>query len=105
MAKALGALRSFTYIYDYGDDWRHRIKVEKALAPDPHMCWPLCLDGQNACPPEDVGGVPGYADFLQATSDPGHEEHDHFLTWCGGGFDPTAFDIVLANQRLSEVKF
>ncbi len=105
LAKALGALKSFTYIYDYGDNWRHRIKVEKALVPDPDMRWPLCLDGQNACPPEDVGGAPGYADFLAAISDPAHEEHDHFLKWCGGGFDPAAFDIVLANQRLSEVKF
>ena len=60
---------------------------------------------QNACPPEDVGGAPGYADFLAAISDPAHEEHDHFLKWCGGSFDPAAFDIVLANQRLSEVKF
>jgi hypothetical protein len=105
LARALGALKSFTYIYDYGDNWRHRIKIEKALVPDPDMRRPLCLDGQNACPPEDVGGVPGYADFLQAISDPAHEEHDHFLTWCGGSFDPSAFDIVLANQRLSEVKF
>ncbi|WP_425111168.1 plasmid pRiA4b ORF-3 family protein [Burkholderia anthina] len=66
---------------------------------------PLCLDGQNACPPEDVGGVPGYADFLDAITDPTHEEHDHFLEWCGGSFDPAAVDLVLANQLLSEVKF
>ena len=47
-------------------NWQHRIKVEKALVPDPDMRRPLCLGGQNACPPEDVGGVPGYADFLEA---------------------------------------
>jgi hypothetical protein len=105
LAKALGGLKSFTYIYDYGDNWQHRIKVEKALVPDPDMRRPLCLDGQNACPPEDVGGVPGYAGFLEAIADPTHEEHDHFLEWCGGSFDPAAFDLVLANQRLSEVKF
>ncbi|AJY27280.1 MULTISPECIES: plasmid pRiA4b ORF-3 family protein [Burkholderia] len=105
LSKALGGLKSFTYIYDYGDNWQHRIKVEKALVPDPDMRRPMCLDGQNACPPEDVGGVPGYADFLGAITDPTHEEHDHFLEWCGGSFDPAAFDLVLANQRLSEVKF
>ncbi|RQS44347.1 hypothetical protein DID99_34270 [Burkholderia sp. Bp8986] len=60
-------------------------------------------DGQYACPPEDVGGVPGYADFLEAITDPMHEAHEHFLEWCG--VDPAAFDLVLANQRLSEVKF
>lgn len=43
LAKALGGLKSFTYIYDYGDNWQHRIKVEKALVPDPDMRRPLCL--------------------------------------------------------------
>lgn len=104
LAKALGGLKSFTYIHDYGNNWQHRIKVEKALVPDPDMRRPLCLDGQNACPPEDVGGVPGYAGFLEAITDPMHEEHDHFLKWCGGSFDPAAFDLMLANHRLSEVK-
>ena len=107
-AKALGGLKSFTYINDYGDNWQHRIKVEKVLVPDPDMRRPLCLDEKNACPPEDVGGVPKYADFLEAIADPTHEEHeehDHFLEWCSGSFDPAAVDLVLANQRLSEVKF
>jgi len=49
--------------------------------------------------------VPGYADFLEAITDPTHEEQDQFLEWCGGSFDLAAFDLVLANQRLSEVKF
>ena len=98
-------MKSFTYIYDYGDNWQHRIKVEKALVPDPDMHRPLCLDGQYACPPEDVGGVPGYADFLEAITDPTHVEHEHFLEWSGGSFDLAAFDLLLANQRLSEVKF
>ncbi|WP_230684449.1 plasmid pRiA4b ORF-3 family protein [Burkholderia cepacia] len=72
--------------------------------PDPDMRRPLCLDGQNACPPEDVRGVPRYVDFLEAITNSTHEQHDYFLEWCGG-FDPAAFDLVLANQRLSEVKF
>ena len=105
LTKALGTLKSFTYIYDYGDNWQHRVKVEKALPPDPGLRSPVCLDGRNACPPEDVGGAPGYVDFLEAINDPSHEEHDHFLEWCGGRFDPDAFDLDLANQRLFEVKF
>jgi hypothetical protein len=56
--KTLGRLKSFTTIYDCGDNWRHRIKVEKALVPDPCMRRPLCLDGQSACKAEDVGAVP-----------------------------------------------
>jgi len=49
--------------------------------------------------------VQGHADILEAISDPTHDEPDHFLEWCGGSFDPTSFDLVLANQRLSQVRF
>jgi hypothetical protein len=105
LAKALAGLSSFAYLYDFGDGWEHRIKIEQVLTPDPELRCPVCLGGRNACPPEDVGGVPGYASFLEAIGDPSHEEHDDFLEWCGGSFDPTAFDIALTNQRLSQIKF
>lgn len=104
LAKALGARKTFTYLYDYGDDWQHRVKVEKVLPQGPDLPWPLCLDGGNACPLEDVGGVPGYYEFLEVLNDPSHEEHQAMLEWCGGSFDPEAFDLDEVNQRLSEVK-
>jgi Plasmid pRiA4b ORF-3-like protein len=65
------------------------------------------MPGRPECLP--AGGrrrrAPGYVDFLEAINDPSHEEHDHFLKWCGGSFDPDAFDLNLVNQRLFEVKF
>ena len=64
----------------------------------------VCVDGQNACPPEDVGGGSGYAAFLETVSDPEHEEHEGMLTWVGGSFDPTDFDLGLANARLQKVR-
>ena len=100
LAAALGARKWFTYLYDFGDGWEHRVTVEKILAPDPALKLPWCLDGANACPPEDVGGPPGYEDFLAAIRDPAHEEHDAMLEWCGGAFDPTAFDLDAVNQAL-----
>ncbi|WP_244107261.1 plasmid pRiA4b ORF-3 family protein [Burkholderia sp. BCC0419] len=79
--------------------------LEKAFVPIRTCAGRCTLDGRNAGRrPEDVGGVPGYADFLEAITDPTHEEHDYFFEWRGGSFDPAAFDLVLANQRLSEVK-
>lgn len=104
LVKALGARKSFTYLYDYGDDWQHRVKVEKVLPPDMDLPWPLCLDGRHACPPEDVGGVPGYYEFLDTINDPAHDDHQPMLEWCGGHFDPAAFDLDDVNQRLSEIK-
>lgn len=104
LSKALGALKSFIYLYDYGDNWQHRVKVEKVLPPDADLRSPRCLAGRNACPPEDVGGVPGYIEFLKAINDPSHEEHQLMLEWCGGRFDPGAFDLDAVNRRLSQIK-
>lgn len=104
LATALGARKYFTYLYDYGDGWEHRVTIEQVLPPDSALKSPLCLEGANACPPEDVGGPPGYADFLEAINDPTHEEHETLLEWCGGSFDPTAFRLEHINAILSEIK-
>ncbi|MEW5837130.1 MAG: plasmid pRiA4b ORF-3 family protein [Pseudomonadota bacterium] len=104
LARALGSLTTFTYLYDFGDGWEHRVRVEQILPPDPALKHPLCLAGANACPPEDVGGPPGYLDFLEAIADPSHEEHDDMLRWCGGRFDPTAFDLDTVNETLRQIK-
>jgi hypothetical protein len=77
----------------------------KILPADPDLRSPLCLDGRNACPPEDAGGGPGYIEFLEAIGDPSHEDHHQQLEWCGGSFDPDAFDLVAVNERLSEFEF
>jgi Plasmid pRiA4b ORF-3-like protein len=89
---ALGGLTRFLYEYDFGDGWEHVIKVEKVLPPGIDLTVPTCLDGQNACPPEDVGGPFGYEEFLAALADANHEEHQTMKDWIGGSFDPTAFD-------------
>ncbi len=105
LGAALGSLKTFRYLYDFGDGWEHRVKVEKILPPDPTLRSPFCVDGANACPPEDVGGPPGYIDFLEAIHDPAHEEHQDMLDWCGGQFDPTSFNPSDTNALLSEIKF
>lgn len=90
----------FTYEYDFGDDWQHEIKIEKVLPPDEKQSLPVCIKGKRACPPEDVGGVWGYDTFLEAIKDPQHEEHDDYIEWIGGDFDPEAFDLDVVNSRL-----
>ena len=104
LQQALGGLKTIRYIYDFGDDWEHKIKLEKTLPFDPEMKHPQCIAGQYACPPEDVGGVDGYLDFLDAIRNPAHEEHASMLEWIGGGFDPLTFDLDETNERLSEIK-
>ena len=104
LGAALGARKAFTYLYDYGDGWEHRVTVEKILPPDPGLKSPRCLDGANACPPEDVGGPPGYIEFLEAINDPAHDEHDSMIEWSGGSFDPTAFRLDDIDDRLRQIK-
>jgi hypothetical protein len=93
-------LREFVYEYDFGDSWRHHIKVKPIIQPNPDWFYPLCIAGERAAPPDDVGGVPGYALFLSAIQDPKHEEHDGMLTWIGGAFDPEGFDLNAINRTL-----
>jgi hypothetical protein len=96
----------FRYVYDLGDGWLHTLAVEKILPPEPGQQHPVCMKGKRACPPEDVGGIWGYAYFLQAIRDPKHPEHDRYVEWIGdpgnpgGRFDPEAFDLEQVNRRL-----
>jgi Plasmid pRiA4b ORF-3-like protein len=90
----------FQYTYDFGDNWEHVLAVEKAFSPDKDARYPVCLAGARACPPEDVGGIPGYEGFLRAISHPKHPEHQEYLEWIGGSFDSEAFDVEAVNQSL-----
>lgn len=91
---------SFQYEYDFGDCWEHEVLFEGCPPVDPKAKYPLCLEGERACPPEDCGGARGYADFLEAIGDKGHKQHDEMLEWIGGSFDPAAFDPETATANM-----
>jgi len=80
------------YMYGFGDGWAHLITLEKILSPQIDQIYPQCIKGKRACPPEDCGGVWGYADLLEILSDPKNEEYNSRLEWLGGGFDADEFD-------------
>lgn len=91
-----------TYEYDFGDGWEHKIELEKVQPFGPESILPICVAGRLACPPEDVGGVWGYQEFLRAIQDPSHPEHEEYLEWVGGEFDPKPFNVEEVNELLSE---
>jgi hypothetical protein len=94
-------VKSFSYEYDFGDGWQHQVEVQMVIiADEKRNSWPMCLAGANACPPEDVGGLGGYEEFLEAIGAPVHEEHDSMRRWCGGPFDPQGFDLNSANRDI-----
>jgi len=84
------------YEYDFGDGWEHEVVLEKVMPREKGAKYPQCTAGQNACPPEDCGGVYGYENLKEVLADPKHEEHEDFLDWLGlekgSDFDPTKFD-------------
>ena len=92
---------AIVYEYDFGDGWEHKIELEKILPFDPKTTLPICIKGKRACPPEDVGGVWGYEEFLQAINDPNHPEHESYLDWVGGEFDPEYFNMDEVNAVLT----
>jgi hypothetical protein len=94
---------TFKYEYDFGDGWTHSLTVEKILEPEPGQEYPRCVKGRRAAPPEDVGGIPGYEYFLEAIQDPQHPEHEEYLEWIGGEFDPQGFDLQETNELLREL--
>ena len=81
-----------SYTYDFGDNWRHDVVVEKVLPADATVTLPACVDGRRACPPEDCGGTRGFEDLLKILADPRHPEHRERREWMGRDYDPAAFD-------------
>jgi len=88
------------YEYDFGDGWEHNIVLEKILPVDENMKYPVCLAGKMNCPPEDCGGVWGYASMLEILEQPDHEEYDHYVEWLGEDFDPEYFNKDEINKIL-----
>jgi hypothetical protein len=97
-------VKDFTYLYDFGDGWEHRVTIEELVASQVSRQPVVCTAGENACPPEDVGGEPGYETFLAAIADPRNKRHVELTEWIGYPFDPHAFDLNAVNQRLARIK-
>ncbi len=101
VARELGSGGEMEYRYDMGDGWRHRIVIE---SPPPNwssleLPLPTCLAGENACPPDDVGGPHGYALLLEILGDREHDQHEDMIRWIGGVFDPKGFDLNRINRE------
>ena len=98
---------TMSYVYDFGDDWRHNIQVEDIGAAEPGVTYPRCLTGRRTAPPEDCGGLWGYAELIEILADPAHPEHEDRLDWLGlepdsaDEFDPAEFNVAELNDMLA----
>ena len=95
--------KTIKYLYDFGDGWEHTIKVERVTDPVPGIAYPVLVEAQGRCPPEDVGGPWGYAEFLDAIADPQHENHAEMVEWGGKDFDPNVVDIDTLTAEIAKL--
>lgn len=88
--------------YDFGDSWTHELKLLEKVALDKEDDVEVTLvKATGACPPEDCGGVGGYRYLLNTLKNPESEEYEEMVGWLGGGFDPKAFNLSAARQRIA----
>jgi len=95
---------SMIYVYDFGDNWRHKVVLEQIIPVTDALKTPICLDGARRCPPEDVGGVSGYERFLEVIFDPTHQDYEDLVVWAGGPFQAEEFDVKAVNKTLSRMR-
>ena len=98
-------VREIIYLYDFGDDWSHTIKIEGVEEADPRRL-PELLDGERSGPPEDSGGLPGYEEIQSAfageeTEDEAAERAAWARTKMGPHWTPESYDAAMIQDRLS----
>ncbi len=88
----------------------HQITIERIehladeeVREDGFWITPRCLAGERACPPEDAGGIGGYALLLEALQNPKHPEHKYLRQWAGASYDPELFSVQQANSALANL--
>jgi len=97
-------VKEIGYVYDMGDNWQHRIIVEKLKAAEPAAHYPQFLGGERRCPPEDCGGISGYYEFLDNTGSKQNKKRTAALEWYGAPYYPDEIDeqqIVATLNRIA----
>lgn len=99
----------FFYVYDFGDNWRHRVTLREVVpaaeVPDEERETVVCLEGQGAGPPEDCGGIGGYVELVEALETPWEQrddEQEQQVLWAGD-WRPDDFSLEELNLRLKRL--
>ena len=90
------------YIYDMGDSWEHRLTLTDVRPGAPDTAYPRYIAGEQAAPPEDCGGVPGFYASLEALADPNHPDHEDVADWLEG-YDPNAINEPALKRAVGRI--
>jgi hypothetical protein len=93
-------VRTFKYMYDFGDGWEHNIRIGKFAKAADGQIYPQLTSIEGRCPPEDIGGPPGYAYFLEVMADKDHPEYEELMEIHGEPFDPSDVEADEIPERI-----
>ena len=101
----LGKGEEMTFLYDFWDSWKHTVKVVDCMEYEKdEKQYIRLLDGKNACPPNDVGGIHGYKEMLRIIKeDPDGEEAQEYFAWLGSKWDEKFFPAIDTAIALNEL--
>lgn len=94
--------KTIEYVYDFGDYWKHDITLEEVV-DNYEYSYPICIEGEGACPPDDVGGISGYEQFLEVMNDKNHPKYDGLKAWAENQHYQYNFDIEKTNRYMADI--
>jgi hypothetical protein len=95
---------TITYEYDFGDGWMHHLELVEISTHPIDEVLPQIIGGENACPPEDCGGIHSYKELLEVLKNPKHPEYKSSKIWVGSEFDPMVCDLKTIQQKLGKLR-
>lgn len=95
--------KEIKYTYDFGDDWHFIVKLEQ-IVNDYYFGFPTLLDGAETAPPEDVGGIQGFYEFMEIYRDEKHLEHEDMKAWAESLYF-REYDPDWINERLKGLNY
>ena len=91
-----------SYVYDFGDNWEHRLTITDVRTGDATLSYPRYVGGEQNGPPEDCGGIPGFYETLDAAAHPENENHAEAKLWLDD-YDPNEIDDLPIKYALSRI--
>ncbi|QGU00304.1 hypothetical protein SYNTR_1710 [Candidatus Syntrophocurvum alkaliphilum] len=95
--------KEIRYTYDFGDGWHFKVKLEK-IVNDYYFGFPSLLDGAETAPPEDVGGIHGFYEFMEIYRDKNHPKHKAMQEWAESIYFKE-YDPDWINKRLKGLNY
>lgn len=92
---------TFTYLYDFGDNWLHTLEVENIQEISSNITAPRCLGGERNSPPENCGSITGYYEICKTVKLGSKKDTQKVTEWFGQPYDPEAFDLEAAQKSLA----